>query len=888
MNRKRRYGHRLMAVLLGLIMMVSCLTPVMAKEREVQLPSEEAIQAQINRTAAWEMNTVTDPGCGSIGGEWTVMGLARSKKITDSFRSSYLANLRMKLDSCQGVLDQVKYTEYARVTLAVTSLGMDAGDVFGYNMLEKLADYDKVSWQGTNSLVYALLALDSRKYTIPAVETGKNQTTRDNLIAALLREQSNRGGWGLDRSSPEPDVTAMALQALAPYRDRAEVNTAVEKALSWLGTVQNEDGSFSLEGEATAESCAQTVTALATLKISPKDVRFVKNNLTVLDALLCFGNDDGSFSHVRGGEANPMATDQALYALTAYWRYTKDMTSLYDMTDEFNGSVESGGSGSGESGGSGSDATDDDAELEAKIQDLLERVNVVSAEPYLSELQEIIKLQNELESYSAFDGQQEAKAKLLSARQYIDDVQKQVDALDQEIWQNIDPLRLSLKNQEQVTALLNRYMALRIEDRTAVLNRQDLEDAHSVQESLKAGVIPARIFENQLSTGEEFIYEGKAGNYSYTMIFQAADIHAAGDMNAGVSLKNSSGVKLPDGAFGFRLNQTGTLAGKMTFTMTGAATSGTYTLYHMNSGTGKWSSPGQVKVDSKKTFSCTLSVGGDYCIVPVEQKNTQTQTTTSKNTGTSSSRKKIKTVEISNMVEASVTDGIIPASEFKKVQGEDKNLTFTCEAKDSALKSTSGETISYTLIFNGQDVEQPIDFDTGITSDPENKEQVELLAEQPWILAFAQKEFPGAMLVTVKTDLEDGEYLLCRYDEEQEKAELIRKVSIEEGKLQTVFAQGGTCFLAKKVSTKTVSELQKGAENTDTEEHDTAAENELISEADQTEDAQSDLTENIGEGSQSMAEKLILPVLWLLCIVGQGIVLLVWWKMKKGGTIRDE
>ena len=163
MNRKRRYGHRLMAVLLGLIMMVSCLTPVMAKEREVQLPSEEAIQAQISRTAEWEMNTVTNPGYGSIGGEWTVMGLARSKKITDSFRSSYLANLRMKLDSCQGVLDQVKYTEYARVTLAVTSLGMDAGDVFGYNMLEKLADYDKVSWQGTNSLVYALLALDSRK-----------------------------------------------------------------------------------------------------------------------------------------------------------------------------------------------------------------------------------------------------------------------------------------------------------------------------------------------------------------------------------------------------------------------------------------------------------------------------------------------------------------------------------------------------------------------------------------------------------------------------------------------------------------------------------------------------------------------------------------------------
>ena len=111
-----------------------------------QVSSEETIQAQISRTAAWELNTVTNPVCGSIGGEWTVIGLARSKKITDSFKSSYLANLRMKLDSCQGELDSVKYTEYARVTLAVTSLGMDAGDIFGYSMLEKLADYDKVSW----------------------------------------------------------------------------------------------------------------------------------------------------------------------------------------------------------------------------------------------------------------------------------------------------------------------------------------------------------------------------------------------------------------------------------------------------------------------------------------------------------------------------------------------------------------------------------------------------------------------------------------------------------------------------------------------------------------------------------------------------------------------
>lgn len=872
MRKHRRCVYRLIAAILSFILMTVWPSPVFAAEEEISLPSVETIQTQINATASWEMTTVTNPVCASIGGEWTVMALARSSKITDSYENTYLANLRMKLDSCAGELDQVKYTEYSRVVLAVSSLGMDAGNIYGYNLLQMLADYDKVSWQGANGLIFALLALDSRQYTIPAVMSGKNQTTRDKLIDEILLLQSKSGGWGLDKSSPEPDVTAMAMQALAPYCDRGDVNAAVEKGLLWLSAAQNEDGYFSLDGDPTAESCAQVVTALAALKVSPKDSRFVKNGRTVLDALLSFAKDDGSFAHVKGGESNIMATDQSLYALTAYWRYAQGMNALYDMTD-VSGSVGSGSGDSDSSGGSGGENQGGaDTSDTAAIQDFLKRVEIVSTEPYLSDLQDIVKLQNELEMYPAFDGKEEVKTKLSFARQYIDMVQKQVDALDQDIWETIDPLRISLKSQEQVNSLWNRYMALRDKDRQAVQNRQDLEDARSVQSSLNEGVIPARVFENQQTTGESFTYEGKAGAYSYTMTFQAADIHTAGDMDAGVSLNNSSGVKLPEGAFGFRLEQSGTLAGKMTFTMTGGAEAGTHTLYHMNSATGKWSSLGNIKVNSKKVFSCTLSIGGDYCLVPVKSGTTSSQTKTT----ASSSAKKTKTVEISNMVEAGAANGVIPASEFKKVQGEDKNLTYTCKTKDSSLRSMAGETLAYTLIFNGQDVENPMDFAVAVTSEPENREKAELLAEEPWILAFVQEKFPGALLFSVETDMEDGEYLLCRYDEDEEKAVLVRKVTIEEGLFQSVFEQGGTYFLAKKVSTKTVSELQQG--------EDTTAEQDIVSE-DTKEESEASLTaeETLQDAEQKPVSLVIWVILGMVCVLGLEAVLFGLWKVKKGG-----
>ena len=271
----------------------------------------------------------------TFGSEWLVIALARSgRDVPDSYYDSVVKAVQ----SAKGQLSDKKSTEYARTILALTAIGKDPADVGGYDLLAGLADMDDVTYQGINGAIFALLALDSGKYDVPAAAEGGTQTTRDGLMAYILAQQLSDGGWALSGTSADPDVTAMALQALAPYRTGDEtVDAAVDKGVQLLSDMQLSDGGYSSWGTLNSESCAQVLIALATLGIDPvSDSRFVKNGLTVLDALLAYAVS-GGFRHTVDGEADAIATEQALCALTAYARLLDGKTALYDMTDVLGG-----------------------------------------------------------------------------------------------------------------------------------------------------------------------------------------------------------------------------------------------------------------------------------------------------------------------------------------------------------------------------------------------------------------------------------------------------------------------------------------------------------------------------------------------------------------------
>lgn len=271
----------------------------------------------------------------TFGSEWLAIALARSGR---SVPDSYYDSVVKAVQDAKGQLSDRKFTEYSRTILALTAIGKDPTDVGGYDLLSKLADMDDVTYQGINGAIFALIALDSGKYDVPTAAEGGNQTTRDGLVAYILKQQLSDGGWALSGSNADPDMTAMALQALAPYRTGdAAVLAAVDKAIQTLSDMQQANGGYSSWGTLNSESCAQVLIALATLGIDPvSDSRFAKNGLTVLDALLSYAVS-GGFRHTADGEVDAMATEQALCALTAYARLLDGKTSLYDMTDVLDG-----------------------------------------------------------------------------------------------------------------------------------------------------------------------------------------------------------------------------------------------------------------------------------------------------------------------------------------------------------------------------------------------------------------------------------------------------------------------------------------------------------------------------------------------------------------------
>lgn len=293
---------------------------------------------------AYIQSAVSAPVVSYLFGEWAVLGQARAKvPLSEAYIAAYyekvVAYVKANIGS-DGILrapddkNTPVITDNERIALALTAIGKDPANVGGENLLKALQNKDIMQVTDTsntdiNGLVMGLLALNSRNYT----------SDTSWLVQAILGQQNADGSWSASadtKPASDVDMTAMALQALAPYyKDGGNetVNTAVEKALSWLsGKYQS--------GYDSSESCAQVVIALSALNLDANtDARFTKTvegkTLSVLGNLLQYRvAESGGFKHQFADKAvNEMATEQALCAMAAYARFTEKANALYDMTD---------------------------------------------------------------------------------------------------------------------------------------------------------------------------------------------------------------------------------------------------------------------------------------------------------------------------------------------------------------------------------------------------------------------------------------------------------------------------------------------------------------------------------------------------------------------------
>ena len=300
-----------------------------AKLNQLRHESQMAQLDTIYKTTGDYISGLGTPGVGSIGGEWMTIGLARSgRDVPSDYYDAVVDYVKANIDE-NGRLDYARSTENSRIILALTAIGKDVTDVGGYNLLGGLDSMEFIENQGINGPIWALIALDSHDYPT------SGDVTREKLMQTILDAALENGGWALTGTTADPDMTAMAMQALAPYYDTDEnVRAAVDKALDVLSAAQLPTGGFVSWGSENSESCAQVIVALTALGIDPAtDSRFVKNGMTALDALASFYVDGGGFRHTASGELDGMATEQGYYALAAYYRFVNGQTSLYDMSD---------------------------------------------------------------------------------------------------------------------------------------------------------------------------------------------------------------------------------------------------------------------------------------------------------------------------------------------------------------------------------------------------------------------------------------------------------------------------------------------------------------------------------------------------------------------------
>ncbi|WP_432402882.1 Ig-like domain-containing protein [Wukongibacter sp. M2B1] len=255
--------------------------------------------------------------------DWQIVGLANAE---ESIPSSYLKDSEKSIKKNDGYFRKV--TDYERMAIGITAAGGDPRDIGGYNLIEKIYNFEdgnkEISFQGINGVIYALVALDSKRYDVPSEAT----YDRDWLIEYILDNQNGEGGWSLSGGDDESDIdiTAMALIALAPYHDYSGVSEGVEGAVEFLSDIQREDnGGFDSWGaEDNCESVCQAIIGLCSNGIDPTSDTFTKSGYNLIDALLSFAQEDGSFLHTKDGEGNVgMSTEQAYQALLAYDKFVR-------------------------------------------------------------------------------------------------------------------------------------------------------------------------------------------------------------------------------------------------------------------------------------------------------------------------------------------------------------------------------------------------------------------------------------------------------------------------------------------------------------------------------------------------------------------------------------
>ncbi|MGN0555032.1 MAG: prenyltransferase/squalene oxidase repeat-containing protein [Candidatus Fimenecus sp.] len=316
---------KLTATLAAIILVFAlCAQPVFAAD----------VKGAKDKIAAWLQNpentqfdyTETDFADSLM--DWTVFTLARDFRDIPEEYPAYINA------AVQNSFDTLYPSDIARIILSVTACGLDAKNIGGHDLLEALAGVDYSAQIFLSSLVFPLIAMDFK------ADFSFDDATRAEIVEMILACQQPDGGWSYCSEDlygygiyTDPDSTAMALQALAPYAENAEVSAAADRAFAYLLAQQGETGAVLSYGAPSAESTAQLILALCAWGKNPESADFTVNGNTLVDGLCAFVSENGGALNYANAE-DPLTTYQVMQALEAVERYRNGKPTVFTYDEK--------------------------------------------------------------------------------------------------------------------------------------------------------------------------------------------------------------------------------------------------------------------------------------------------------------------------------------------------------------------------------------------------------------------------------------------------------------------------------------------------------------------------------------------------------------------------
>lgn len=227
-------------------------------------------------------------------------------------------NKQFVLDFANNVKDNgvknISNTELEKAIISCASVGYTPYNFMGQDLVGELFSRDINDFQ-INDLIFALSA-----YNYANIPSSKYKITKDDLKNTIINNKVPTGGWAFTGNAADPDITGMALYALAPYYNSDnKVKDSLDSAVNYLASAEDNSGYIASNNGKTSETLSMVILGLTSIGIDPLQSPFVKAHGNLVNALLSFKGSNGNYKHTLNDDSsgNALSTEEALRALIA-------------------------------------------------------------------------------------------------------------------------------------------------------------------------------------------------------------------------------------------------------------------------------------------------------------------------------------------------------------------------------------------------------------------------------------------------------------------------------------------------------------------------------------------------------------------------------------------